>query len=221
MHKLAIVVPIYNHAESFARFLPKLLALEHTIILSDDGSAEKEKLKEIAEKSGLIYVRSQTNLGKGAAFILAAKRASELGFTHIFQIDADGQHSLENFGEFLEASKSSPQKIINSAPVYKNAPASRYFGRKITNFWVRLEVPKAQISDAMCGFRIYFLAQVLRISNRLKFMRMGFDIEIIVRLARAGCEIENLPVNVDYPQGGVSNFRMVAVCTQSSARREF
>ncbi|MBO7521537.1 MAG: glycosyltransferase, partial [Opitutales bacterium] len=106
MHKLAIVVPIYNHAESFARFLPRLLALGIPVILSDDGSAEKDGLKKTAEKFGLIYVRGEKNRGKGAAFVRAAKRAGELGFTHIFQIDADGQHSLENFGEFLEMSKS-------------------------------------------------------------------------------------------------------------------
>jgi len=37
---------------------------------------------------------------------------------------------------------------------------------------------------------------------------MGFDIEIIVRLARQNCEIINLPVDVDYPKNGASNFKV-------------
>ena len=209
MHKLAIVVPIFNHARQFERFLPKLLALRRPIILSDDGSAEAAELEALAKNSGIFYTRNPKNLGKGAAFLLGAKKAEELGFTHIFQIDADGQHSLESFADFEKASAANPGCVINSAPLYHNAPASRFFGRKITNFWVRLEVPRVKIADAMCGYRIYPLPAVLDVAKRLKFLRMGFDIEIIVRIARAGCGIINLPVNVDYPQGGASNFKMI------------
>jgi len=42
---------------------------------------------------------------------------------------------------------------------------------------------------------------------------MDFDIEIVVRMARAGVPVVNLPVGVRYPPaeaGGVSHFRPVA-----------
>lgn len=209
MYNLAIVVPIYNHAEQFKEFLPKLLALSTPIIVVDDGSIEAEKIENIANENGLIFTQNKRNLGKGAAFFKGVQKAQELGFTHVFQIDADGQHDINSFVDFKKASVENPEALINSNPIYNNAPKSRYYGRKITNFWVALEAPKSKISDAMCGFRIYPLQETLKILPRLKFMRMGFDIEIIVRLARIGCKIKNLNVVVDYPKNGASNFRMI------------
>ena len=38
---------------------------------------------------------------------------------------------------------------------------------------------------------------------------MGFDIEILVRLYWAGVPVISEPVKVTYPEGGLSNFRMV------------
>ena len=209
MHKLAIVVPIFNHAKQFKEFLPKLLSLGAPVILVDDGSREAEELEIIAKENGLIFARNEKNLGKGAAFCLGAKKADKLGFTHIFQIDADGQHGIDSFENFKKASMENPDAVVNGCPVYRNAPASRFYGRKVTNFWVALEVPRVKIRDAMCGFRIYPLREVLKVLPSLKFARMGFDIEIIVRLARAKCRIVNMDVAVDYPENGASNFRMV------------
>jgi len=38
--------------------------------------------------------------------------------------------------------------------------------------------------------------------------RMGFDIEMIVKLSWAGVKMLFFPVKVHYPKDGVSNFRM-------------
>ncbi len=209
MYKLAIVIPIYNHTRQFVEFLPKLLALDTDIILVDDGSSDSNELQRIAKEHGIHFVANQKNMGKGFAFIEGVKKARELGFSHVFQIDADGQHSLKCFNTFKEASQTNENALINSSPIYHNAPKSRYYGRKITNFWVKIEVPNAKIDDAMCGFRIYPIEKVCQISDKLKFLRMGFDIEIIVRMARLNCEIINLPVEVDYPKNGSSNFKVI------------
>lgn len=209
MHNLAIVVPIFNHAEQFKEFLPKLLSLGAPVILVDDGSREANEIESLAKENGLIFAKNEKNLGKGAAFCRGAEKARELGFTHVFQIDADGQHGIGSFEDFKKASVENPDAVINGCPVYENAPASRFYGRKITNFWVALEVPSVKIRDAMCGFRIYPLKKVSEVMHSLKFARMGFDIEIIVRLARAGCQIINMDVAVNYPENGASNFRMI------------
>jgi hypothetical protein len=38
---------------------------------------------------------------------------------------------------------------------------------------------------------------------------MGFDIEVLVRLNWAGIKMYFYPVKVIYPEGGISNFRML------------
>jgi hypothetical protein len=87
-------------------------------------------------------------------------------------------------------------------------PKAREQGRKITNFWVAIETLSLKIPDAMCGFRVYPLASSWPVMKCLRNNRMGFDIEMIVRLSWAGVKMLFFPVKVHYPKDGVSNFRM-------------
>ena len=86
----------------------------------------------------------------------------------------------------------------------------REIGRRFTTMWVALEVgSRTAIRDALIGFRIYPLASSLGVGRTGD--RMDFDVEIAVRLVRAGTPTVNLPVRVHYPteeEGGVSHFRM-------------
>jgi len=81
----------------------------------------------------------------------------------------------------------------------------------VTNFWVALELgSRTRVRDAMVGFRVYPVTAALAADARGD--RMDFDIEIAVRMARAGVPVVNLPVGVRYlsaDEGGVSHFRML------------
>ena len=61
----------------------------------------------------------------------------------------------------------------------------------------------------MCGFRVYPLQTTVPVLDKILTFRMGFDIEILVRLAWAGVKMLFYPVKVIYPENGVSNFRML------------
>ena len=60
----------------------------------------------------------------------------------------------------------------------------------------------------MCGCRVYPVGQSLGVCKRVRAMRMGFDVEFIVRWKWAGYEVDSAPVKVTYPADGVSNFRL-------------
>ena len=80
----------------------------------------------------------------------------------------------------------------------------------ITNFFVWLETAGACRVDAMCGFRLYPLERVLRILKRNGIsLGMAGDIELLVRCYWDGMHVSTLDINVSYPEGGRSNFRML------------
>ena len=87
-------------------------------------------------------------------------------------------------------------------------PKSREQGRKITNFWVAIETLSKDIPDSMCGFRIYPVKSTMPVAKKVTSYRMGFDIEILVRLSWAGVKMRFYPIKVTYPEDGVSNFRV-------------
>ena len=64
--------------------------------------------------------------------------------------------------------------------------------------------------DPLCGFRCIPLARTLDVLARANTGdRMDFDPELTIRLVRAGAPVVNLPTRVQYPESGISHFRMV------------
>jgi glycosyltransferase involved in cell wall biosynthesis len=212
--RLCAIVPTFNNPQTVRNVV--LAAREHVadvIVVNDGSHAEGRAACEQLAVDGLArVVHREKNGGKGAAVKSGFEAARELGFTHAFQIDADGQHALERMPEFVAVAREQPSALILGYPVYdRPAPRVRRIARRFTDFWIRLEVGGRDIiKDAMVGFRVYPLAAVARL--RMRSRRMDFDIEIAVRLAWLKIPVINLPVEVRYlsaEEGGVSHFQYV------------
>lgn len=207
----AAVVPVYNHPSTIGSVVQSLLALNLPVILVDDGSNEATKaaINECACSSSRVFVVTRSeNGGKGAAVLDGMKRASRMGFTHVLQVDADGQHDSSKAAEMIARAQEHPDRLVLGAPVYDaSAPFARRFGRKLTNFWVGVNTLSSSPPDAMCGFRVYPLESALEAARGGIGLRMDFDPEILVKMTWLGVEVESVEVNVVYPIDGVSHFR--------------
>ncbi len=209
MYKPLIVIPFYNHFQAFNQFAKKLQTLSYPILVINDGSSDSERahLKTLCSNHQFHYIEHIQNQGKGGAVLSGIAYALANGYTHVIQIDADGQHEYKDIKKFIELSKNNPTKIINGAPIYDNSiPKARLYGRKITQFWVWVETFGADIIDTMCGFRVYPIKELDKIIPKIRFKRMGFDTEIIVKCYLNGINIINLPTKVKYLKNGVSHF---------------
>lgn len=178
----------------------------------NDGSAEQARslFQRLAQKyTYLILVEHSINQGKGGAVQTGLKVAYSQGFTHALQIDADGQHDLNDVDKMLSESKNHPKALISGKPIYdESVPKHRYYARNITHFWVWIETLSFQIKDTMCGYRVYPLAETVELlSQQAIGKRMDFDIEIMVRLYWQKIECRFIPTAVEYPEDGVSHFR--------------
>lgn len=208
------VIPVYNHG-STAEPIVAFFAERHiSVILVDDGSYLKTKaaLAKIEKKypDDVTLLTLPENRGKGAAVMTGIEMAANLGLTHVLQIDADGQHDINRAEPFFELSKEHPEALICGYPEYDaTVPKNRLTGRKITNTMLVIETLSHDLKDGMCGFRVYPVESTLKIKNSLSFSRMGFDIDILVKLYWSGVPVISSPVKVTYPEGGISNFRMV------------
>ncbi len=209
--RLCAIVPTYDNPATIAAVVERVSAQVEAIIVVDDGSGPEGRAACAAlSEAGLAdVIHLPVNGGKGAAVKRGFARASERGFTHAFQVDADGQHDIEALPAFLDAMRAQPAAAIFGAPRYdETQPSARKWARRITTFWVDLEAGRGVIEDAMIGFRIYPLDAVQRLNVRAD--RMDFDVEIAVQLAWAKVPIVNLPVGVRYldaDEGGVSHFK--------------
>ena len=135
-----VVIPCCNHGSTVERVLDGLIPLGLPVIIVDDGSEKitRETLVEIKRRrKEVTLIRHETNLGKGAAVFSALKLAEKQGFTHALQVDADGQHNLEDAHSLLTHAKAEPEALWSAKPIFdKSIPNKRLIGRYITHFWV-------------------------------------------------------------------------------------
>lgn len=204
------LIPHYNHSATIGRVVDELLAFGLPVLIVDDGStAEHQAVLKTLENAKVRLIFREKNGGKGAAMKTGLKAAKSLGFTHVVQVDADGQHNLSDVVEMLAKSRENPTACICGKPVYGNdAPKARLYGRKITNFWLAVNTHSLELKDGMCGFRLYPLESVVPIiQTEYIGERMDFDSEILVHCYWRKIPFIWVDTPVKYEVGGVSHFR--------------
>jgi predicted LPLAT superfamily acyltransferase len=209
-----ILVPTYNHVNALPTLLRHMKSLGLPVVIVDDGSdaAAGRTIDGLVEAHASVWcVRHDRNRGKGAAMISGLREAAARGFSHAFQIDADGQHDLDRVAPMLEAARAHPDALLAGVPVFDGSiPRGRRIGRRITAFWVVIHTLSPSVGDPMCGFRVYPLSATLPLLRGTRLAQgMAFDIEILVRLRWSGAPVVALPVRVVYPPGNFSNFHML------------
>ncbi|MBR5964698.1 MAG: glycosyltransferase family 2 protein [Treponema sp.] len=210
------VIPVYNHGDTLENVVSALAQYKLPIIVVDDGNDQENKnyIQAVARKyQDITVIENKRNRGKGWSVCRAIKQAHQMGITHLFQIDADGQHDTQaTCKDFLEASKANPDALICGVPEFDSSlPPARAKAKKVSNAWTEYTaLSKGQIPDGMCGYRIYPVEPFYKICRRAWIdSHMGFDAEILVRMIWADVPVIYKNVRVTYPVGGKSNFRVV------------
>jgi predicted LPLAT superfamily acyltransferase len=204
------VIPVYNHHTALRRIVDALRAAGLPVILVDDGSDATTKTVLVSLKgTGVEMLTQAVNRGKGAAVFAGLARASEEGYTHALQVDADGQHDLGDVHAMLKLAEEHPLHLISGTPQYDaSIPRIRFYGRYLTHLLVWIVTLSFTLRDSMCGFRVYPIAPMLALSSKIG-SRMDFDTDAMVRLYWAGTESLFLPTRVRYPDDGISHYRML------------
>lgn len=182
----------------------------HCFIVDDGSRAPTQHVLDslAANNDQLTLLRLPENQGKGAAMQAGFSAAFAAGYSHALQVDADGQHCIEDVPTLLKQAEQHPDHLISGLPIYdKSVPKSRLYGRYITHFWVWIETLSLSLKDSMCGFRIYPLVPVTTLLKKHAVgQRMDFDTEIMVRLYWQGTNSIFVPTQVIYPEDGLSHF---------------
>ena len=213
MFKPCVIIPVYDHEKPLPAIVARLKPYGLPCLLVDDGSHApcRHVMKELAaQEPWLSYLGHAHNLGKGAAVKTGLRGAAERGYTHAVQIDADGQHDLDDLPKFLRTAAGAPDAmVIGQALFDASIPRHRYYARYLTHIWVWINTLSFSIPDSMCGFRVYPLKPCLRLMEQHSLGdRMQWDSEILIHLHWDDVRIISLPTRVRYPEDGLSHFRL-------------
>jgi glycosyltransferase involved in cell wall biosynthesis len=209
-----LLIPSYNTGSKLVETVRGALRVWSPVWVVVDGSTDgSEKAVEaiLPEHLGdLRLLRLPVNSGKGSAVLHGVKEALAQGFTHVLTMDADGQHLPSHIGTFMTASQENPHAVVMGLPQFDgSAPTIRLRGRRIANWWARLET-LSDLGDCLFGFRVYPAAPLKAVMESTHWARrFDFDPEVAMRLIWRGHPPLNVPAPCRYftpAEGGVSHF---------------
>ncbi|MCP4566320.1 MAG: glycosyltransferase family 2 protein [FCB group bacterium] len=194
---LTAIVPVYNESKTLAILLEKLMALpcEMQIIAVDDGSTDSSPqiLKSLADEKKILYLRHESNQGKGMA-IRTGLDAAEGVYT-IIQ-DADLEYDPKDIQRMLDvAVENNADAVFGSRNLHSHSEHSyrRYYlgGKFLTmlaNFLYGLD-----ISDESTCYKM--VRTELMKSLNLKCRGFEFCPELVAKLARRRIKINEIPIH--------------------------
>ena len=202
--KLCVVIPCYNHVATVAQVVRGAQA-HCPVIVVDDGSTVP-----LPALPGCALHRLERNSGKGAALRAGFQLASELGYTHVITMDADGQHFPEDLPKFLDAARANPDAMLVGVRdfIAAGCPTHRRRSNAVSTFWFWTETG-VRLGDTQCGFRCYPLALTQQLKARSG--RYAFELEFMVRASWMGTPLVPVSVKCTYAPDQIrqSHFRPV------------
>ncbi len=210
--KPCAIVPVFNHQQKIKTVLLRLHEFHLPCIVVDDGSSDEcaQVLNSVAQQYDWVSLqRLAQNSGKGVAVCHGLACAEVQGYSHALQIDADGQHDLNDVPTFLAQAAQNPLTVISGWRSYDAMPGPRRRGRKLTDFWVKIHTFSGLLKDSMCGYRLYPLGPTMKLVAAKKIgARMDFDTDILVRLFWSGLDVKNIPTKILYQDDIPSHFHI-------------
>jgi len=219
--KICALIPAYNEAGHVGDVVKGALHHVDAAVVIDDGS--NDGTGDQAKQAGALCLRMPRNRGKAFALRLGLTHALDGDFTHIVTIDGDGQHAPEDIPVLVETAQCTGADLVIGARTFEKGkmPIARFYSNTIGSRWASALAGR-RILDSQSGFRLFRLDRLRGIHFRSR--RYEFEMEALIKLARAGARIEHAPIRTLY-HGGQSRSKMkpiydtIRICLWSVAYR--
>ncbi len=203
---LTIVIPVYNEQKTIARVVRAVLAadigLDKEVVVVDDCSRDgtREVLRELEREINaggrgprLQLVFHEINQGKGAALRSGFQQAS--GDIVLIQ-DADLEYDPRDYPALLDPILDGHADVVFGNRFHGNAHRVLYFWHYQANRFLTLLcniLTNLNLEDMEVGYKV-FRREVIQ-SLDLKSNRFGFEPEVVIKVARLGCRIYEVPIS--------------------------
>lgn len=202
--RLLVAIPALNEEETIKSVLQDLQKYHSLtdVLVIDDGSADKTA--KIASDTGVAVISHAVNLGVGAALGTAFKYAARNNYSHLIQLDADGQHRPEYLSELLKHSTQSDVVIgsrFAGGGSFETTSTRRIAMRIIA--WAVSSYTRSQLSDVTSGFRLSGPRAIALFAQHYPVEYLGDTVESVVLASREGLTVSEIPVVMNERAGGL------------------
>ena len=205
--EVLIVVPAFNEAASVGSVLRNLRESSFRVLLVNDGSTDDTA--GMARNAGVDVLDLPYNMGVGGALRAGFQVAVERGYKAVIQVDADGQHPVEEIELLIRAANSTDADMVIGSRFLSDKVAMDLglTRRMVMRFLARSASRAAQtsITDSSSGFRLIREPLLSEFSRTFSANYLGDTYEAIVMAGRGGFVIHEIPAGILERQAGRSS----------------
>jgi len=203
--KILVVVPALNEEHSILAVLNEINQElpESDILVIDDGSSDNTN-KEARKNTKVAVLNLPFNVGVGGALRAGFKYAEMHGYTHVLQIDADGQHIPSEAKKLIALAN---ENIVVIGSRFQSGRSdypvggARYFAMKILARILTL-ICKTNLTDVTSGFRLTTGNAISLFAKEYPRDYLGDTVESIILAHRANIQITETSVQMRLRQSG-------------------
>jgi hypothetical protein len=207
--EVSVVFPAYNEVnylepaiEETARTLKEFTRSFELIIAEDgstDGTAERSEM--LAKKYPFVrHIHGEKRLGRGTALNNAFRQSSGRILVYM---DVDLATNIEQLKSLVKAADEEGFDIAVGSRLLSGSKVARSCTRQITskayNFLVRAMLG-SKLKDHQCGFKAFKREALLSLLDEVAARHWFWDTELLVRAARKGYKIKEIPVEWTSPR---------------------
>jgi glycosyltransferase involved in cell wall biosynthesis len=198
--KVLIIIPAFNEEMRLGKLLKSISSIIplKDVLVVDDGS--QDKTATIAKRAGSRVLSQKTNQGKGLALRAGFDFALKSGYDAVITMDADGQHDPLEIPTFLAYYEKYKTDLIIGTRKHdlSEMPFPRFMANTSSSLVASI-LAGMRINDSQSGYR--FIKKNLIEKINLKDGRFQMETEIIVKAARAGFSVGEVPIRTIYFEG--------------------
>ena len=204
--RVLALIPAYDEAPTIEAVVAGVRAAGLEALVVDDGSSDDTAAR--AERAGARVLRHERNRGKGAALATGFAAARSETFDAVLMLDADLQHEPREAACFLEAFRARGADLICGTRMRRRRgmPFVRWATNALMSILISM-VAGVRVTDTQCGYRLFSRRAVERLA--LGAERFDVETEIVLRAARLGLRIDEVPISTIYLPGRRSRIRPV------------
>lgn len=206
MNKILIVIPAYNEGESIKKVILDIRKnTDFDILVINDAS--KDNTEEVLRECKANYISNLFNMGYALSLQTGIKYAERNGYTHVIQMDADGQHLASEANKIYQYAKEHEKvDIVIGSRFLKNTQYEgsrlRRMGTKIFELMIRMFCHK-KITDPMSGFQCLNRRVIHEYANADYYPEYP-DANLLIEMLCKGYKIAEVPVKMAKREHGES-----------------
>ena len=196
---LSVVIPVFNEEHTIGDVISRLKAtmekigFDNELIVIDDCS--RDRSVEISRSHNVTVYSLKKHMGKGYALRVGFRKAKgEI----IATIDSDGSHRPEELPHLLLPILQDQADLVIGSRFLRKEPVGgkkfNFAGNRLFNLFVRI-LTGAKVSDSQSGYRT--MKRIVLENLRLKSAEYEIESEMLVRIAKKGFRVHEVPVSFE------------------------